>query len=259
MRILVTNDDGVWAPGILPLAVALADAGYEIVVAAPLEDMSGSSASIGALHADETIDVRRTELAGLADVVCYGVDGPPAKAVITARLGGFGPPPDLVVSGINPGPNTGRAVLHSGTVGAALTAANFGVSGLAVSMEVGDPMRWSTAAALGVTTLRWLVEQPRRTVINLNVPDLAISEVEGVRVAALAPFGTVRAAVVEADGKLQMELGDHGEPLPPDSDTALLQAGYATLTPLTGIRMAGDVATDDVVNQLEQHLLRRSA
>ena len=56
--------------------------------------------------------------------------------MLAARLGGFGDPPELVVSGINPGRNTGRAVLHSGTVGAALTAANFGVSGLAVSIDV---------------------------------------------------------------------------------------------------------------------------
>lgn len=258
MRILVTNDDGVGAPGILPLARALFEAGHEILVAAPLTDMSGSGASIGAIRADETIDVRRTELPGLDGVPCFGVDGPPAKAVITARLGGFGTPPDLVVSGINPGPNTGRAVLHSGTVGAALTGANFGISGLAVSMAVGDEMRWSTAAALAVATVEWLVDEPRKTVINLNVPNRPLHEIEGVRVATLAPFGTVRAAVVEAEGGLQMELTAHGEPLPPDSDSALVQAGYATLTPLVGIRAAGEVPTDDVVDRLEQHLRRRA-
>ena len=78
----------------------------------------------------------RVELPGLAGVPAYALDGAPGLCVLAARLGGFGDPPDVVMSGINPGCNTGRAVLHSGTVGAALTAANFGVRGLAVSIDV---------------------------------------------------------------------------------------------------------------------------
>jgi 5'-nucleotidase len=260
VRLLVTNDDGVWAPGILVLARAVVETGHDVVVAAPLEDMSGSSAAIGRMHVDETIDVQDVELAGLEGVPCFGVDGPPAKAVMAARLGGFGPPPDLVVSGINPGPNTGRAVLHSGTVGAALTGANFGVSGLAVSMGVGDTYHWATAAAMAVRALAWLVDQPARTVLNVNVPNLAPAEVQGVRVASLAPFGTVRAALVESQGGgLQMELAEHGERLPPDSDTALVREGFVAVTPLVGIRPAADVAGAEVAALLEQHLPVRSS
>ena len=236
MRVLVTNDDGILAPGIAPLAAAVVAAGHDVVAAAPQEDMSGSSAAIGRMHADETIDVEEVGLPGV-DAPCYGVHGPPALAVMAARLGGFGEPPAVVVSGINPGPNTGRAVLHSGTVGAALTAANFGVSGLAVSIGVGDPYRWETAAELAVAALGWLVEQPPRTVLNLNVPNLARDELRGVRAASLAPFGTVRAALVESQGGgLQMELAEHGVELPADSDTALVRSGWAALTSLVGIR-----------------------
>jgi 5'-nucleotidase len=213
--------------------------------------MSGSSAAIGRMHADESIDVTEVTLPGV-DAPCFGVLGPPALAVMAARLGGFGAPPELVVSGINPGPNTGRAVLHSGTVGAALTAANFGVSGLAVSIGVGDPYRWETAADLAVAALGWLVDQPAKTVLNLNVPNLPRGEVLGVRAASLAPFGTVRAALVESQGGgLQMELAEHGVELPPDSDTALVRAGWAALTSLVGIRavegpeVAGAVAAVD--------------
>src|SRR4051794_35335379 len=130
MRVLVTNDDGVTAPGIRHLALAVAEAGHEVVVAAPLTDMSGSGAALGRLHIDDHIDVEAHRLEGLEGVACYGVDGPPALAVLASRLGGFGEPCDVVLSGINPGANTGRATLHSGTVGAALTAANFGASGL---------------------------------------------------------------------------------------------------------------------------------
>jgi 5'-nucleotidase len=158
------------------------------------------------------------------------------------------------VSGINPGPNTGRAVLHSGTVGAARTAANFGVSGLAVSIGVGDPYRWETAAELAVAALAWLVEQPPKTVLNLNVPNLPRDELRGVREASLAPFGTVRAALVESQGGgLQMELAEHGVELPADSDTALVRSGWAALTSLVGVRavegpgVAGAVAAVEAV------------
>jgi 5'-nucleotidase len=137
MRVLVTNDDGVESPGLHELAQCLAACGdHDLVIAAPDRDMSGSSAAIGQIHVDEHIDAEHVDLPGLAGVPTYAVAGPPGLCVLAARLGGFGPPPDLIVSGINPGANTGRAVLHSGTVGAALTAASFGCRGLAVSLDV---------------------------------------------------------------------------------------------------------------------------
>lgn len=266
MRVLVTNDDGVAAPGIHRLAAAVVEAGHEVVVAAPRTDMSGSGAALGRLHVDEHIDVETYEVPGLAGVTAFGVDGPPALAVLTARLGGFGPPCEVVVSGVNPGANTGRATLHSGTVGAALTAANFGVSGLAVSLVPGDPMHWATATDVAVHALAWLEHAPPRTVLNLNVPDLPFGGLRGVRRATLAPFGTVRAAIAEADlprgrggttGHLQMELRETGEVLPEDSDTALVLAGFVAVTELVGLR-AGEPAgggasgTADLVAHLEK-------
>jgi 5'/3'-nucleotidase len=136
MKVLVTNDDGVGSPGLHTLARALVDDGYDVIVVAPDREMSGSSAAIGQVHVEEGIDAERVVLPGLDGVPAYAVAGPPGLCVLSARLGGFGDAPDLVVSGINPGANTGRAVLHSGTVGAALTAANFGCRGLAVSIDV---------------------------------------------------------------------------------------------------------------------------
>lgn len=257
MALLVTNDDGVSAPGIAALAGALVDAGHDLVVAAPQVDMSGCGAAIGQVHLDNHIDVRPAIIAGYPDVRAFGVDGPPALAVITAQLGGFGAPPELVVSGINPGPNTGRSTLHSGTVGAALTAANFGMSGLAVSIDVGDEIHWGTAATLARSALRWLLGAPTGTVLNLNVPNVALADVRGVRWAALAPFGSVRSAVVESpDGRLQMELRDIDEELPPDSDTALVAAGYAAITSVVGIRPAEHVPVAEII---EHDVLRRIA
>jgi 5'-nucleotidase len=242
VRILVTNDDGIHAPGLGVLARAIVAEGYDVVVAAPLDDRSGSGAAIGPVHMGEGLAVEEVSLEGLLGVPCFGLDGPPALAVITGRLGAFGESPDVVVSGINPGPNTGRSVLHSGTVGAALTAANFGISGLSVSAGVSDPMYWDTAARFAVHALAWLVGAPPRTVLNLNVPALPYDEVKGIRRAALAPFGTVRTAIAEQqDGRLVLELRATGERLDPATDTALVADGWAALTALTGIRANDEV------------------
>jgi 5'-nucleotidase len=236
MRVLVTNDDGIDAEGIHVLAQAMTTAGHDVVVAAPAADASGSGAALGVFHADSHIDVKRVQLPG-CDAPAWAVSGPPGFCTLAARLGAFGAPPEIVVSGINAGLNTGRAILHSGTVGAALTAQNFGAKGLAVSVAAGTPWRWDTAATIALEVLDLLIDGPPRSVLNLNVPSLARAEVRGVRWARLAAFGAVRAAIgeIEADGTLQIELRATNEQLPPDTDTALCEAGYATLTTLVGI------------------------
>lgn len=261
MRVLVTNDDGVHAPGIAALALAMVEAGHDVVVAAPYDDRSGASAAIAGMGTDETIEVAPVELPGLDGVACFAVAAPPALIVMAAGMGGFGLPPAVVAAGINPGFNTGRAVLHSGTVGAALTAANFGRAGLAVSMGVGGELHWPTAASLAVPALDWLAGQPLPTVVNLNVPNVELDEVRGVRDASLAPFGTVRAALVGSAGTgLQVELTGDGEAGPGDdppeeSDTALVRAGWATTSLLSGIAA---LAAPEVAGAVEHGLLARS-
>jgi 5'-nucleotidase len=258
VRVLVTNDDGVASVGLHVLAAAMLEHGFDVVVAAPNQDMSGAGAAIGRLHVDEHIDAELVELPGLDGVPAYAISGPPALCVLAGRLGGFGEVPELVVSGINPGPNTGRATLHSGTVGAALTAANFGCSGLAVSLNVGDEMLWDTAAQLARSAVDWLIDAPAKTVLNLNVPNLRLEDVRGVRWASLAPFGTVRAAIIEAadaGGRLQMELRPTGVELPPDCDTALVLDGYAAITSIVGIRATEPV---DVAEHMDAQLRTRA-
>jgi 5'-nucleotidase len=256
MKILVTNDDGVASPGLHALAGAIAAAGYDTMVVAPSSDMSGMGASISRLHADEHLDAERIELPGVEDVPAYAIDGPPGLCVLAARLGGFGDPPEVVVSGINPGCNTGRSVLHSGTVGAALTAANFGGRGLAVSIDVGEgggPRHWASAATVAAEALGWLLDAPERTVLNLNVPDRPLDDVLGARWATLAAFGTVRSAVVEPapnGGRLQMELRPNNAELPADSDTALVGAGYVAVTTITGIQATAPVDVEGIVGRL---------
>lgn len=232
----------------------MAGAGYEVVVVAPKDDFSGSGAAIGPVHVGQSIEFDTLSVPGLEDVPVYGVDGPPALCVLLARIGGFGPPADVVVSGVNPGNNTGRSILHSGTVGAAMTASSFGVSGLAVSIGAteGAPILWDTACAYAVRALDWLVEAPVRTILNLNVPNIAAGDVAGVRLARLAPFGTVRTALVQSgEGRLDVELRATEDVLDPDTDTALVLAGFVAVTPLMGPRAATDeVGGVDVVDRL---------
>ncbi len=237
-RILVTNDDGADAEGLHRLVAAVLDAGHEVVVAAPSYDASGSGASIGNLRPDHRIPCSRVELPGsaLRDVPAWAVDGPPALCVLAGALGAFGDRPDLVVSGINPGLNTGRVVLYSGTVGACLSAQNLGVRALAVSLQATDPWRFDTAAAVAVEVLPLLEGAPERTVLNLNVPGLDRGEVRGVRWCRLASFGEVRAASADvADGHLQMRVAAVDEEIPADTDSGAVRDGWAALTTIVGV------------------------
>jgi 5'-nucleotidase len=255
VRVLVTNDDGIEAEGLHVLAAYVEKTGHDVLVAAPDGDMSGTGAGIGMLHADAQIDVRRVDVPGCG-APAWAVAGPPGLCAVAARLGAFGEPPDVVVSGINAGLNTGRAILHSGTVGAALTAQNFGAKGLAVSAAGPDPWHWETAASFAVEVLDTLIAAPARSVLNLNVPSLPRDEVRGIRWARLAAFGAVRAAIGEArdDGRLQVELRATEAELPADTDTALCEAGYAALTAVVGIAEAwpAEEGVDETVGDVGQ-------
>jgi 5'-nucleotidase len=237
--VLVTNDDGFLAPGIAALALAVESAGHEVVVAAPSGECSGAGAALGPLHLTGKIAYSAETLAGLEHLPVRAVDGPPALAVLSACLGGFGPPPDAVVSGINAGANTGRAVLHSGTVGAALTAANFGCPAMAVSLALGAPAQWETAAATAAALLPWLDRLKPPSVLNVNVPNLPRTEVRGVQAAPLADAGTVQAAVIDEDlsGSETLELTlPSPRPVSIGTDSHALAEGFVVLTVLSGLR-----------------------
>ncbi len=253
MRVLVTNDDGISAAGLRPLVEALADAGHEVVVSAPARNVSGASAAIGRIDPGTKISTTANDaFAGVA-VSAHAVDGPPGVAVLAGILGAYGEPPQAVVSGINAGANTGNAVLHSGTVGAVLTARNFGVSGLAVSLEEREPWHWETAAALAVQVLPSLPVEPA-VALNLNCPAGPRDGVRGLRWATLARSGTVRAVAAGThDGALEFTFGEPAMPESEASDVALLAGGFATVTLLSGIRglAAAGVSVDaDSVRQL---------
>lgn len=278
MRILVTNDDGVYAPGLAAITRALgawaAAAEHEVrdvVVVAPLANHSGASAAVGTVYERQSISYRRVEIPGAEQVPAYGVDAPPALAVLVGTLGGFGPRPDLVVSGINLGVNVGRSVLHSGTIGAALTGAQLGLRGLAVSMRSGHPPeRWATAADIAVAILPVLCDAAPRTVLNLNVPSVPVAELRGVRRARISTSGIVKGAAPGStadrgqggparggdpdEGEILLtlgaavpSLGDVSPTEDPEDDAALIAAGFASLTPLMGVREDTAPDADEVV------------
>jgi len=238
-RILLTNDDGIHGPGLHALAAALASTAHDVVVVAPDHDASGTGAALGRFAPGEPVPVSRAVLPGAEAVEAWALAGPPGMCVLAAVLGAFGEPPEVVVSGINLGLNTGRAILHSGTVGAALTAQNFGARGLAVSMAEADVLPWGSAADVALDVLDRVLEGPERTVLNLNVPALPSAELGVLRWARLAPFGAVRAAMSgAAEGRLQFELIEVPSELPVDTDTALVAEGHPTVTAIAGVAEA---------------------
>ncbi len=239
MRILVTNDDGVESPGIKSLAAALAADGHDVTVFAPTTDRSGAGAGIGKLYGETPPPVVRADWSDVPGVAVHAMDAPPATAVLAACLGAFGEPPELVASGINPGQNTGHLVLHSGTVGAALTAAGLDVPGLAVSLQfsMDGEYRWETAATFAVAAVEWTASNSdsRPRVLNINVPNLPVDEVLGVREATLAAHGEVWIAAADVSGgDLKIEFKGLGEAAP-GTDVALVREGYVAVTPLVGI------------------------
>lgn len=237
MRVLVTNDDGIASVGLHALAVAVLAAGHDVVVAAPAHDHSGYGAAIGPLHLSGQVAFERVGIEGLDGVEAMAVDGPPGLAVMAGCLGGFGPSPDVVASGINAGANTGRAILHSGTVGAALTAVNFGVPAVAVSLALGDGHHWVTAAEAAAALLPWVGSRRVPLVLNVNVPDRPLKDVAGVEVARLDAGGVVQAAMDEThEGVLQMRLAADRAPAA-GTDTALLGDGVITASALRGMHV----------------------
>lgn len=244
MRVLVTNDDGIDAPGLAALARRAAGAGHDVFVLAPQQEMSGAGASMGSLALHHPIEVRPWAIPALDGIPAHGAGATPAACAILACLGAVGPPPDLVLSGINHGFNVGRSALHSGTVGAAVTAAAWGAKGLAVSTAWAEgEVHWDTAASVASDLAGWFMGIDDLRALNVNVPNTPRGDLRGVRWAALAPVGAIRSAIVgiedSADGEGFRVLTDHRSTdpaaAPQDSDRALVAGGWVTLTGLGGL------------------------
>jgi 5'-nucleotidase len=277
LNILVTNDDGIDSVGLHVLARAMQSIG-DVTIVAPDSEYSGAGASIGALHLMEPVI---TEVAVEGIDTAWTVSGPPALCVFYARMGAFNFEPDLIVSGINPGANLGRAVYHSGTIGAALTGRNGGIPGIAVSQSFADPLEdtdesrqdydervsrqlWDPAAEIAVEVVKGMIDTEFADVgvLNLNVPNLPVDQIKGwdwTEVGRTPPWAMTEATLVPRDDapgtyRLETSWGSANEQ-PPGTDSAAILDGRISVTVLSRIA-ALDAETPHIDTRLDQMLGR---
>ncbi len=224
-RILITNDDGITAPGIKVLEQSLSALG-EVTVVAPDREMSATSQSI-TLHTPlriHRIDARH-----------YGIGGTPTDSVIMAIYHILQQRPDLVVSGINPGANLGENICYSGTVGGAVEAAIHRVPSFAISLAARQNLDFSATAAFAAQLAAKILEEglPRDICLNVNVPP---GEARGVRVTHQSQKISQNLVVEHKDprGRPHYWLDETLEfsDLEPDSDYGAVAAQYISVTPL---------------------------
>jgi 5'-nucleotidase len=248
VRALITNDDGVDSAGIRALAAVALEAGLETTIAAPSWDSSGAAASLTAVERDGRFLIDERHVDELPAVPVFAAEAAPAFIVRAALTGAFGDRPDIVLSGINRGPNTGHAILHSGTVGAALTASTFGLPALAMSLDVrGTPPRWETGVAVARVALAWLLDTGKPHVLNVNAPNCPPEELRGVRRTKLATFGAVQTVVTEhGSGYVKLAYDEVDADLEPGTDAAALAECTGSVTSLHAVceEVEADVPAD---------------
>jgi 5'-nucleotidase len=235
VRILLTNDDGVYAPGLQALRKELGKLG-KVTVVAPAGEQSAVGHSITLLTpllTQEVLDENQQPIG-------WAVEGRPADCVKLALLELLPEPPDLVVSGLNAGSNAGINVLYSGTVAAAIEAAFFQCTSIAVSLEYTKvkPLNFPRAAELARAVIEQILRQPhaRGTLFNVNIPSLEKGPVRGVRVVPqnIAPYVETFDRRVDPRGRIYFWSNpDFTCPDPhPDTDVTALGESYITVTPL---------------------------
>ncbi len=231
MRILVSNDDGVDAPGIRMLASVLREAGHEVMVVAPDRDRSGASNS---LTLDLPIRTKRI------DHYTCSVAGTPTDCVHLALTGMLDYEPDIVVSGINNAANLGDDVIYSGTVSAAMEGRFLGLPAVAVSLvtQNHDPRHFETAARAAVEIVTRLKADPlpADTILNVNVPDLPWEQVRGFEVTRLGNRHRAEGCIPQRDprGNEVFWIGPAGreQDSGPGTDFHAVRTGFISITPI---------------------------
>ena len=232
MRILLTNDDGVTAPGLRAMYDALADYA-EVSVVAPQTVQSGGAHAITIRHplVCQQISVNDRLRA-------IGVEGTPADCVKLAVNALLPERPDLVISGINAGQNTGIHVLYSGTVAAAIEAAIMGLPAVAVSLQFSPDMDFDRAARIAKRIIERIVADGLRPgrICNLNIPELRPGVPRGIRVApqSTRPMSEQLERRTDPTGREYYWLNGDFASLEDDAQTdrAALREGYVCITPL---------------------------
>ena len=228
MFILIANDDGYLSPGIRALQTAMARLGRAVIVA-PDRNRSGASNS---LTLSRPVSVQRHA----EDI--HSLEGTPTDCVNIAVSGLFEESPDIVVSGINDGPNMGDDVLYSGTVAAAIEGRHLGHPAVALSMASFEPTHYATAARVAETLVAHLFEVPlpSDTILNVNVPDRPYDELTGWHATRLGSRHPSQGAIRQRSPRggdifwigPAGDVNDDG----PGTDFATVAAGAVSITPL---------------------------
>jgi 5'-nucleotidase len=233
VRILLTNDDGIRAPGIQALWNSLAEVA-EIVVAAPAQQQSATGHSITVYH---PIWVTEQSFAD-ERITGWRIGGTPADSVKIALDTLMTQKPDLVVSGINHGPNLGTDVLYSGTVSAAVEGAMHGIPAIAISLATDSEPDFSVAAEFCAFLVRQIKDQqfPAFNLLNINVPAVLASDLQGISVTKLGVIEYENAFDKRIDPRGRTYYWMAGTPMDTlnsnDTDVAAIRARQISITPV---------------------------
>ncbi len=228
MHILLSNDDGYLAEGLNALANALREHA-EISVVAPDRNRSAASNSL-------TLEMPLRAYA--TDNGFIKVDGTPTDCVHLAITGLLDHEPDMVFAGINHGSNLGDDVLYSGTVAAATEGRFLGLPAIAISLVGSNPIHFETAADVAVTLLKQLVKKPlpKDTILNVNVPDIALKDLKGFKATRLGQRHKSEPVIKNKDprGRIIYWVGPPGaeQDAGPGTDFYAINEGYVSVTPL---------------------------
>ncbi len=228
MHILVSNDDGYRAPGIIALADALA-VDHQISIVAPERNCSGASNSLTLERGLRVCQVAENS---------YYVDGTPTDTVHLAITGVLKSEPDMVVSGINAGANMGDDVLYSGTVAAAMEGRHLGLPAIAVSLNSFTPQYFETAAKAVVQLLKNLSDASfaTNTILNVNVPDIPWAEIKGFKATRLGNRHKSEGVIIQDDprGDPMYWVGPPGaaQDAGEGTDFHAVSENYVSITPL---------------------------
>lgn len=237
MKILITNDDGIEAKGIQTLVKVLGN-DHDIFVSAPVSQRSGYSHSVTYFYNDHKVFKRKMTGAKAA----FAVDGTPADCIYYGIYAFMHEKPDLVISGINHGPNLSTDALYSGTIGAAAEGLVAGIPAMALSLCTHDDYDFTTAAEIAAEMIPYYSHDPDSAnfLLSINVPSLPKQKIKGFRATYLEGMRDYEKAVImeeQADGSIILKCPNQPvgtkNKIGLEGDVSAVEAGFVSLTPVT--------------------------
>ncbi|OGO18628.1 MAG: 5'/3'-nucleotidase SurE [Chloroflexi bacterium RBG_16_48_7] len=255
MNILVTNDDGIYADGLWAAVQELQKVG-NVTVVAPDRDQSGAGTSV-TLRLPLRLYKVDPKIPG---VETFRLEGTPADCVIMALRSAMKKDIDLVISGINEGSNLGNDVFISGTVGAAIQGYAYGIPSVAVSVSGFGKLYYGGAARITAMLADAFKKGriPRKTFLNVNLPNLKEREIKGIEVTCLGERSYVDRVDEGHDGKREYYWIVRGIPewsVVPGTDVWAMEANKISIMPFPGL---GDFSVDSLIKEIESELLGKT-